>query len=203
MPRNNSSTFTPQAFGVDGIGTTLQKMKARYQYNDEEIQDLQKEYNSTLQELAPDLKEALAADPTAEVDTAKLDWVPRPEPGVDSAGASQEYYVEARRDLSIQTIKHTLLLQARLAGLEDELLQILERMLLAYSKLRTEHIRTSDLGRIQRMLESIKNSNSMFQEATSVPSALDPDKAPEEMESDKKWVLEIIKAVKEDSGDAD
>lgn len=181
MPHNKHN---PQPFGVDGMNTTLDKMKARFQYNDEEIKDLTEEYKTTLTDASHDLP-----------------WTPRPEPTGESRtpAAIQEYYVEARRDLSIQTIKRALLLNTRLQGLEDELLGILERMLLGYSKLRTEHIRTADLGRVQRMLESIKSSNSMFQEATEVPAGLDPDKAPEEMESDKKWVLEIIKAVKDDN----
>ena len=187
--KSNSKTKSITPFGVQGLYSTIDKMKARYEYNDEEIQNLQKEY-----------QEASELELNDTCLPLPVDYHRKPPPAGDARTpeAIQSYYVEARRDLTIQSIRRSLLLQARLGGLEDELLSILERMLLTYSKLRAEHINTADLARIARIIESTRNSNNIFQEAQAVPAQLDPDRAEQDMEADKKWVLEIIKAVKDD-----
>ena len=185
MPHNKFSQPAHMCFGVDSMQTALQKMKARYEYNDEEFTELLKEFEADFPSYAQ--QGNFPQTPAA--------WTQRPQPqGEDLTPQNiQKYYTDMRRGLSVNAVTRAPLMQARLNGMEDGLMHLVEKLLRTYSCLRTELVNTMDLSRISKIVQELKG-NTILEEALSIPAQQDPDRTEQEMEQDKKWILEVIKA---------
>lgn len=105
-----------------------------------------------------------------------------------------KYYITAREKLSVAATRHSMVTWEKIVNIENMLLTHAYNVLLELDEL-SATARASELPKIAKVLQAVKDSNKMFLEATAVPALADRSLKGESSETPEALASKIRAAI--------